>query len=75
MSSPVRLQKTEEKSAMGQIDMFFMKYAHILLPIFIILLLFFMIALAVAIADISSTHSVSMTDSGNYYNHLKDVVT
>ena len=73
MSSPARLQKeVEDKSIMAIIDRICMKYAWILLPIFIIVLLVLILVLIVVIVDISSAHIVM--DSGNYYNHLKDVI-
>lgn len=74
MSSPVRLHKAEEKSTMDKIDEFLMRYAYILLPIVLIVLLFFCIVLAVTIVDISSAHTPVMVESGNYYNHFKDVI-
>lgn len=75
MSSPVRLQKTEEKkSAMEKIENFVLEYAHILLPIFVFILLVLIVALVISIADISSTNNVSMVESGNYYYHLQDVI-
>lgn len=78
MSSPARLHKVEEKSTMAKImeciDIFAMKYAHILLPIFIIILVLLLIVLAFAIVDISSAHNMVTVDSGNYYYHLKEVI-
>lgn len=74
MSSPARLQKAEEVSVMDKIESFMCRYAYILLPIFIMVLLFLIIALAVVFIDITSAHNVVMVESGNYYNHLKDVI-
>lgn len=76
MSSPKRLCKAEEVSIMDLIEIFLNRYAYILLPILIMLLLFLIIALAVAVIDITSAHntSVVMVESGNYYNHLNDVI-
>lgn len=73
-SSPVRLQKNEEMSVMAKIEIFLNRHVNILLPILIIVLLFLIIALVIAVIDISSAHNVVMLESGNYYNHLKDVI-
>lgn len=76
MSSPKRLCKAEEVSTMDLIESFLNRYAHILLPILIIVLLFLIIALVMAVIDITSAHNttVVMVESGNYYNHLKDII-
>ena len=73
-SSPARLHKAEEVSIMDKIESFLNRYAYILLPILIIVLLFLIIALIVAFIGMTSAHNVSMVESGNYYNHLKDVI-
>ena len=72
MSSPKSLKKAEEKT----MEAFLMKHANIILPILIIVLLFLIIALVIAFIDISSAHNntIVMVESGNYYNHLKDVI-
>lgn len=74
MSSPKSLHKAEEMSVMAMIESFLLQRATILLPILVIVLLFLIIALAVAIMDITSAHHVVMVESGNYYNHLKDAI-
>lgn len=77
MSSPARLQKeTEDLSLMVKIEIFLNRHVNILLPILIIVLLFLIIALVMTFIDMSSAHNttVVMVESGNYYNHLKDVI-
>lgn len=72
MSSPVRLQKVEDVSITQKIETFLLRYAYILLPLcFIVLLILIALVIAVAI-DISSANP--MVESGNYYNHFKDVI-
>lgn len=74
MSSPARLQKTEEMSIKAAFESFLIRHANVLLPILIIVLLFLIIALAVAVVDVTSAHNIVMVESGNYYNHLQDVI-
>lgn len=73
MSSPKSLYKAEEVSVMVMFESFLLQHATILLPILFMVLLFLIIALAVAVMDITSAHFV-MVESGNYYNHLKDAI-
>lgn len=74
MSSPKSLYKAEEVSLMAMFESFLLQHATILLPILFMVLLFLIIALAVAVMDITSAHNVLVLDSGNYYNHLQDVI-
>ena len=74
MSSPARLHKVEDKTTMEKIDQVLMRYAHILLPILVVILIFLIIMVIVAIVNMSSTPNISVVESGNYYNHLKDVI-
>lgn len=73
MSSPARLQKREEDlSIMTRISVFLNKYADIIFPVLIMVLLFLIIALVVMVfIDLSSA---SMLESGTYYNHLENIV-
>ena len=73
-SSPARLHKAEDMSIMAKIESFLNRHVTILLPILIIVLLFLIISLVMAFIDMSSAHNVVMVESGNYYNHLKDVI-
>ena len=74
-SSPARLhKKAEDMSLMTRIEIFLNRHVNILLPILILMLLFFIIVLVLAFIDMSSAHNVVMVESGNYYNHLKDVI-
>lgn len=75
MSSPARLQKkAEDMSLMAQIEIFLNRHVSFLLPILLIVLLFLVIALVLAVIDISSAHTIVMVESGNYYNHLHDII-
>jgi len=77
MSSPVKsLYKLNagDMSTMDKIEAFIIRYAYILLPICLIVLLFLIIALVIVAMDISSASTPVMVESGNYYNHFKDVI-
>ncbi len=74
MSSPKSLHKVEEVSVMAKFELFLLQHTRILLPILLIILLFLIIALAVAVIDICSAHNLMVVESGNYYNHLKDII-
>jgi len=68
---PARLNKKEDA-----IFMFRGKYGHIIVPILLIVLIILIIALCIAFIDIATAHNntVVMVESGQYYNHLKDVI-
>ena len=72
MSSP-SLRKKEEVSVMDRIESFLQNYATYILLFLIFVLVLLIIALFLSIADASHTTPV-MVESGNYYNHLKDVI-
>ena len=76
MPSPKSLQKQEEISMMVEFESFLFKYVHIIIPMLFVILLILIIATIIAIVDISSAHNqtIVMVESGNYYNHLKDVI-
>lgn len=64
MSNPVRLQKKEEFN----FEVWLLNHAHIFLPLAIIILIALIIALIYAMTGVSAV------ESGNYYNHLQDVI-
>lgn len=70
---PARLGKPQETPIYERI---LQKYSTVILAIFIILLVIMIIALVIKFVDIASAHNntVVMVESGNYYNHLKDVI-
>jgi len=71
MKQPARLQKQEE---FGWMDIFCSKYGHIIVFLLIILLLVLIATVILAFIDMGTTGNITMVESGNYYNHLKDVV-
>ena len=76
-SSPARLEKkVEEKSIMAKIELFLNRHVSFLLPMLLVVLLILIIALVLTVIDITSAHNQSMimVESGNYYNHLQDVI-
>ena len=70
--TPVRLNKVDEKP-MPKIEKFLWEYAHIILPILMVILLILIIGLIWSIATMGGGN-VTVTDSNNYYYHLKDVI-
>ena len=64
MSNPVRLQKKEEFN----LEVWLLNHAHIFLPLAIIILIALIIALIYAMTGVAAV------ESGNYYNHLQDVI-
>lgn len=64
MSNPVRLQKKEEFN----FEVWLLNHAHIFLPLAIIILIALIIALIYAMTGVAAV------ESGNYYNHLQDVI-
>ena len=64
---PVRLAKVEEMSLNAKIERFALKYAHIIVPAAIIILMILFVALAYAMIGVSAT------ESGTLYNHLGDL--
>ncbi|MBR3139412.1 MAG: hypothetical protein IKF11_00900 [Methanobrevibacter sp.] len=69
MKSMIDLRKKEEQSIMDKIDAFAMRYAYILLPIALIVL---MVLIAMLILVLFK--DVSAVESGNYYYKLESVI-
>ena len=69
MSTPARLHKVEEKTLMSEIVTLLLRYSHIILPILAIILLTLVVVLVMIVLK-----DVSAVESGNFYNHLQDVV-
>lgn len=66
MSTPVRLNKKESKRI--DVEAWILNHAYIFLPLTLILLFSFIIALIFAITGVAAV------ESGVYYNHLQDVI-
>ena len=66
MSSPARLAK--KKTFMEKVDDFALTYAHIILPLAILILLSLFVMLCFAMVGVSAT------ESGVKYNHFQDVI-
>ena len=64
MSNPVRLQKKEEFN----FEVWLLNHTHIFLTLAIIILIALIIALIYAVTGVAAV------ESGNYYNHLQDVI-
>ena len=75
-SSPARLNKkaAEDMSIMAHLEIFLNRHVSLIIPILLIVLLFLVIALVLAVIDIASAHNLVMVESGNYYNHLHDII-
>lgn len=69
VKSMIDLRKQESKSIMDKIDAFAMRYAYILLPIALIVL---MVLIAMLILVLFK--DVSAVESGNYYYKLESVI-
>ena len=63
------LRKQEDKSIMDKIDAFAMRYAYILLPMALVLLIVLITILIFVIFK-----DVSAVESGNYYYKLESVI-
>ena len=72
MKQPARLAKHQESAW----ELFCMKYSRIIIFALMILLLLFIGIIVAAFIDIATAHNstVVMVESGNYYNHLQDVI-
>ena len=68
MNTPVRLNKKETPDDMSNIEVWILNHTHIFLPLALIILFALIIALIYAITGVSAV------ESGNYYNHLQDVI-
>ena len=69
VKSMIDLRKKEEKSVIDKIDAFAMRYAHILLPMALVLLMVLIVILVFVIFK-----DVSAVESGNYYYKLESVI-
>ena len=69
---PARLGKQSEE--LGVMETFCQKYAHIIVFFLIILILILVAAVVIACIDMANAGNMTMVESGNYYNHLKDVI-
>ncbi|WP_406532476.1 hypothetical protein [Methanobrevibacter sp.] len=66
MATPVRLYP--KKTIGEKIDDFALTYAHIIMPVALILLMVLFVCLCYAIVGVSAT------ESGVQYNHFQDVI-
>ena len=73
MKEPVRLHKQDTTSHKVMFEAFLQRYAPYILLLLIIILCILIIALIVAMATHGGAN-VTMVESGNYYNHLQDVI-
>lgn len=75
MSKPVRLAKQDESEFkfMESLEMWLLQHGHIIIPLLIILLVLLIIAL-VATFVAHGGSNVTMVESGNWYNHMQDVI-
>ena len=73
MNDPVRLSKVNKVSYREKMEDWVLNHAHIILPLAIILLILLIVAL-VATFVATSGANVTMVESGNWYNHLQDVI-
>ena len=75
---PVSLYPATETPKSNKMDIFLSKYGDICLVLLVILLIIMLIMLLGAVFDMFSIGSigngVSMTESGQFYYHLKDVI-
>lgn len=71
MNNPARLHKREDN--VSKLDKWLWANAHIILPILMVILLVLIIGLIWSIATMGGGN-VTVTDSNNYYYHLKDVI-
>ena len=76
MSKPVRLAKQDNKSEfkfMESMEMWLLNHGHIIIPLLIILLVLLIVAL-IATFVAHGGSNVTMVESGNWYNHMQDVI-
>lgn len=67
------LRKKEKVSFSDSIEMWLLGHGHIIIPLLIMLLVLLIIALvATFVAHVGA--NVTMVESGNWYNHMQDVV-
>ena len=65
----IDLRKQEDKSIIDKIDAFAMRYAHILLPMALVLLMVLIVILIFVIFK-----DVSAVESGTYYNRMESII-
>lgn len=72
MKQPARLNKQTYSKG----DLFMNRFGHILVALLIILLMVLIATVIIAFVDMASAGNmtVTMTDSNQYYYHLKDVI-
>ena len=68
---PARLEKRKELTGM---DMFMSRYGHIIVFFLVVMLMIMLAVLFVTVIDMASAGNLTMTESNQYYYHLKDVV-
>lgn len=68
---PARLGKKQQESCT-----ILCNYSHIILPILIVVLIVLIVITVAVCIDIATAHNntMVMVESGNYYNHLQDVI-
>ena len=71
--APVRLHKQEEKTFDDKLEDVMLQYAHIIVPLCVFLAIVLVIVLVITIAQNATAVPVCV-ESGDYYNHLKDVI-
>ena len=74
MSKPVRLEKQTESQPFYNLDAWLQSHAILILTICIIVLFVLVMLLIGVVFGMIGGHVPSMTESGNLYNHLQDVI-
>lgn len=67
MNQPARLHKIENESVNDKIECFALRYANIIVPLALIILVLLFVALAYVVIGVSAV------ESGTYYYHLGDL--
>lgn len=71
-NNPIRLEKREDNS-MSKLDKWLWEHANIILPLLAIVLILLIVGLVLSIAHMGGGN-VTMVESGQYYNHLQDII-
>ena len=75
MSKPVRLAKVDDAQPFyNSLEAWLQRHAILILTICIIVLFVLVFALIGIVFGMIGGHVPSMTESGNLYNHLQDVI-
>ena len=75
MSKPVRLHKVDDAQPFyNSLEAWLDRHAILLLTIAVIILFVLVLALIGVVFGMIGGHVPSMTESGNLYNHLQDVI-